>query len=86
MDINDFLRKHADDEKKKVSVFNPLNEDFICVYDKSGDAQEYTIPSKENKLFKTSLAKHIGGHLIDAYLNTKGLNYPRDKAVALIMA
>lgn len=81
MDAIDIARKADDDEKKNILIYNPLKEDFTWKYD--GDP--YTIPSQENKSFKTSLAKHLGKHLVDAYLNTKDKNYPRKKAEKLVM-
>jgi hypothetical protein len=80
MDIIDIERKAHDDAKKDVLIFNPLPEDVQCTY--GGD--QYLIPSKENKSFKTPVANHMGEFLMNLYINTKEKNYPPEKARKLI--
>lgn len=80
MDIIDIERKAKDDAQKDVLIFNPLNEDVACRY----DGVEYSIPSKENKAFKTQVAQHVGNYLVNLYINTKDKNYPVEKAEKLV--
>jgi len=80
MDIIDINKEIERDNKKDVLIFNPLNKDFIWKY----DGKPYTIPSKENKKYPTYLANHLGKHLIDAYMDTKGENYEMSKARRII--
>lgn len=79
-DIIDIERKALDDEKKELLIFNPLTEDITCNY----DGVPYTIPSKENKAFKTPIAKHVGNYLVNLYMNIKDKNYPTEKAEKLV--
>lgn len=81
MDVLDIERKFKEDDKKTILIFNPLNNDVEWRYD--GKPQE-PIPSKENIRLKTSLAKHVGKHIVDLFLNTKEKNYPRSKAEKLV--
>lgn len=80
IDVIDIIRKAADDEKKDILIFNPLSEDVTCKY----DGVEYSIVSKENKAFKTPIAKHVGKYLVNLYCNTKDKNYPKEKAERLV--
>ena len=78
--VVDVIRKAEAEAKQDLLIFNPLSEDIECKYDNV----VYAIPSKENKAFKTPIAKHIGNYLVDLYCNTKEKNYPREKAERLI--
>lgn len=80
MDVIDIERKLASEADKKILLYNPLKIDFAWKY----DGVEYTIPSRENKSFKTPLANHLGKHLVDAYVATKDNNYDRSKAERLV--
>lgn len=80
MDIIDIVRKAQKEATEDLLIFNPLNKDVTCTY----DGQPYTIPSKENKAFKKPLARHIGNYLVNLYLNTKGDEYAKEKAEALV--
>jgi hypothetical protein len=80
MDVIDLKRKAESEEDNEILIYNPLPTDFTWKY----DGIPYTIPSKENKSFKTHLANHLGKHLVDEYLNTKDKYYPREKAEKLV--
>ena len=80
MDVVDIERKNIAESKETALIYNPLKKDFICQYDR----KSYTVPSKEIKKFNKTLAKHIGKHLVNAYLNTKKENYPRSKAEGVV--
>lgn len=86
MDIIDIVRKAKADDKKTLLIYNPLKVDFQGKWD-GQELPEYLIPSKENKGFKTSLAKHFGKHIVDLYVahkSGKKGNYSRTKAEKLV--
>ena len=80
MDIIDIERKAKEDAQKDLLIFNPLDQDVTCMY--GGDP--LTIPSRENKKFKTPEANHIGNYLVNLYINTKDKNYDPAKARKLV--
>jgi len=80
MDAKDIKRKLDSESDKNVYIYNPLKTDFTWKY----DGVDYIIPSRENKAFKTPLARHLGKHIVDAYLDTKDEGYSREKANKLV--
>lgn len=84
MDTVDLIRKAEEEDRNNVLLYNPLDVDFQGKFD-GQELPEYRVPSKENKKFKTSLAKHFGKHIADLYKASKGKNYPLEKALKMVM-
>ncbi len=82
MDIIDIERKALEDAEKELLIYNPLDEDVTIYY----GGFPVSIPSKENKKFKTPVAKHVGNYLVDLYVNTKDKGYDPNKAKKLVFS
>lgn len=78
MDVRDFTTLQLRENEKELFVYNPLSRDFTWNY----DGQPYTIHSKENTKFKAPIAKLIGKHLINEYLQDKKHISEEDRKIA----